>query len=141
MRIFLVYIMILIVASCGYMDDDGIAFDKQIVGKFHIQQQARSDQIGLNYVEDAQRSTGIIADCNKLVYDSTRNELFVEQRLWDSASSYYLIKIIDANALKSLEAFKMKEIFEKVFITKLDTCRNCKVWDMAIKRKTDKTRS
>jgi len=122
------------------MDDDGIVFDKQIVGKFHIQQQARSEQIGLNYVEDAQWSTGIIADCNKLLYDSVREELLVEERLWDSASSYHLIKIIDANAAKSIEAFNKKEVFEEAFFTKLDTCKNCKVWDMAIKRKANKTK-
>lgn len=82
-------------------------------------------------------ATGIITDCNKLVYDSTKMEIFVEQRLGDFASSYYLIKVIDANAEKSFEAFKKKEIFKKTFLTKLDTCKYCKVWDMAVKRNAE----
>jgi hypothetical protein len=123
------------------MDDDGIEYEQQIVDKFYIQQQARSDQIALNYVENLEFSTGIIADCNKIVYDSTRREIFVEERLWDSASSYYLIKIIDAKAEKSFSAFKKKEPFEKTFLTKLDTCTYCQVWDMTVKRKAYKNKS
>lgn len=114
-----------------FMDDDGIVFEKQIVGKFHIRQHARSDEISLNFVADAQFATGIISDCNRLVYDSISKELFVEERLWDSASSFVLIKINDANAPTSLEAFEKSKISERVFLTKLDTCRNCKVWDTA----------
>lgn len=123
------------------MDDDGIIFEQQIAGKFYIQQQARSDQIGLNYVEDLHWATGIVEDCNKLVYDSIRKEMFVEKRLWDSASSYYLIKIIDANAEKSQGAYMKREIFEKTFFTKRDTCNHCQVWDFAGKRKADKIKS
>jgi hypothetical protein len=132
--------MIVILASCGFMDDDGIVYEEQIVGKFHIHQQARSDQLCLNFVENSQYAIGIIADCNKLVYDSIRKEIFVEERLWDSASSYYLIKIIDANAEQSLGAFKKKEVFKKTFLAKLDTCKDCQVWDMTFKRKTDKNK-
>lgn len=133
--------MLPILVSCGYVDDDGVVYDEQIVGKFHVQQQARSEQISLLYVENSHWATGIITDCNKLVYDSARKEIFVEQRLPDSAYSYYLIKFIDANAEKSLGAFKQKEIFENTFFTKLDTCKDCKVWDMAAKRKTDEIKS
>lgn len=123
------------------MDDDGIEYEEQIVGKFYIQQHARSDEIALNYVENIEFSSGIISDCNKLVYDSLRKEIFVEERLWDSASSYYLIKIVDPNAEESLAAFKKKEVFRKTFFNKLDTCKDCQVWDMTKKRKADRIKS
>jgi hypothetical protein len=138
---FLIYLVFLSFVGCGYIDDDGIVFEEKIVGKFQIRQQARDEQIGLFYVEDMSWATGIVEDCNKLVYDSIRKEIFVEQRLWDSASSYYLIKIIDSNAEKSLGAFKKKEIFKKTFFNKMDTCKHCTVWDMALKRKADKIKT
>ncbi|HLO37621.1 MAG TPA: hypothetical protein VK173_03965 [Lacibacter sp.] len=141
MKNFLIYIVLLTLIGCGYIDDDGIIFEEQIVGKFYIRQQARSEQIGLDYVEDLQRGTGVVEDCNKLIYDSIRKEIFVERRLWDSASSYYLINIIDENAEKSLGAFKKKEIFEKTFFNKIDTCKHCLIWDMTVKRRIDKTKT
>src|SRR5688572_7306330 len=115
MKYFFRYLVLLAFVGCGYIDDDGIVFEEQIVGKFYIRQQARSEEINLSYVEDLQSAAIIIEDCNKLVYDSLRKQIFVEQRLGDFASTYYLIHTIDANAEKSLGAFKKKEIYEKTF--------------------------
>lgn len=126
-------LFLLCITSCGYMDDDGIIYERQITGNFYLQQQARDENVRFVYKYDPNSSMVIISGCNRLTFDSLRNIILVEDYQNEHNSSFYLIRIMDPNTNSPQGAFSKKEIYKSTFSNYRDTCRNCFTWETSLR--------
>jgi hypothetical protein len=114
--------------SCGYFEDDGDLFEKNITGKIILVHQKHAEWPNLSF-QDSEQSRSI-ENCKSITYDTINQRLFVEEFLNPHNSSFYQISVLDANALNITKAYKMYELEEKRFRYLVKECNACKVIDM-----------
>ena len=116
--------------SCGYFEDDGDLFEKNIIGKINLVHQKHAEWPNLTFQYSAQSRIGIIEHCKLITYDTINQRLFVEEYLNQYNSGYYQISVLDTNTLKTSKAYKIYKLEEKRFRYLVEKCNACKVIDM-----------
>lgn len=113
--------------SCGFFEDDGLLFQRKIVGKFTIEQQKHTDYPELCYAYSPESSSGIINCCKSVLYDTVNKKIFIEEFCNPYITDYYQITILDSNNVHSNKAYKKHTLLEKRFKYLTSKCKTCKV--------------
>lgn len=121
----ILWLIFILFSSCGYFENDGIAFEKSVIGNFIISQQENNEDRRLLFVETDEYANVIIENCKKVVYDSSNQEILVEEYLNPYNSSYYKISILDMNTNKSEKAYKKEKITQDSFDKEINLCKSC----------------
>jgi hypothetical protein len=115
------FLLITIVARCGYFENDQIEFQKIIVGNIQIHKQKNDDTYNLVYSESDETFSVLVEDCLTVNYDSIGNQIFAESFINKSNSVFFEIKIIDSNSQKALNAIVKKSITKELFLINIDS--------------------
>lgn len=101
--------------SCGYFENDGMSFEKEIVGNFKLQKQDNSNHVNLAIKDSPESSVILIEDCKRVFYNSKSMKIFVENRITAESSEYSEIEILNPKEVLNLKAYKKKIISKKEF--------------------------
>jgi len=111
----IVYGLFILLAGCGYMDNDGYVFKKAIVGNIEYSQQENSTAVSLIFARDAHSNDIIIQDCKGIFYDSANKKIYIEEELNKYISNYYEIIALNPQSTNYVEAYKQHEITKEAF--------------------------
>jgi hypothetical protein len=127
MRLFILSILFpLLFESCAFDGDaDDLVLQEIVVGNFQLQQHVRSNEIQLVYQNTPEILTPVISDCKTFSYDSANKMIILEEYNGPYASSYFRIKILDANSKYVSTAYNKTEISKSEFVTYMKRCNKC----------------
>lgn len=124
------FLVLMLLSSCGYFENDGLKSQKHIVGNIYLQEYKNSDQIFL--VHEGERGMySIEADCHAVYYDSIENRIYVESLINEWNTSYYSFILKNPSSRKSWEALEKHEVLEATFKKRI-TKRSCVQVDLRL---------
>jgi hypothetical protein len=112
--------------SCGYLDDDGLLFQRKILGKFNVQQQKHTERPELCFSYSPENSMVIINDCKSIIYDTINKKIFIEKFINPYITGYSQITILDSNTVNGYDAYKEHTLTAKRFKYLTSKCNSCK---------------
>lgn len=101
--------------SCGYFENDGILFEKKIVGNIEFHQSKNSTNVDLVLAKSNGHYGIIVPDCKKIFYDSSNKKIYVEAILNQYNFNYYEFNILNAESMSRFEAYKENKIQKDLF--------------------------
>lgn len=131
MRLFTLGVLFLLLfGSCAFDGDaDDLVFQEIVIGNFQLQQHVKSNEIQLVFQNTPEFLTPVISHCKTFIYDSTKKVIISEEYNGPYSSSYYRIKILDANSKDLSDAYYKTEIAKAEFVTYLKGCNSCMTRD------------
>ncbi len=104
-----------LINGCGFFEDDGIEYQKSVIGNIKIQKQKNDNDFSLVFAESDQDFAGIVQNCKIILYDTINNKIFVEEFINETSNTYYQITILDALNHNVLNAINKVRIYKKDF--------------------------
>jgi hypothetical protein len=122
-KLFLV-VLVCLVQSCGYFENDGIENVRKISGDFYISKYPNSNTYILDFKYSENSSNIINEDCTHVVYDSINKVIYTEKYLNPYNSSYFKIKIFEDKTNDPVKAYKKFDLTKEEYIVNIK-CDNC----------------
>ena len=99
-----------IFTGCGYFENDGIGFQKTILGNIKIQRQENSKVFHLVFAISEETYSVIIEDCVAIFFDSADSVVFVKKSVNEHIDTFYQIKVINPTGKKMINSLEKEEI-------------------------------
>lgn len=109
------FLLIFLLSSCGFFENDGTKSQKYIIGNIYVQQYRNTERIDLIFDEANEIAAVVVGDCRLVFYDSLRNEIYVESPITKSTSEHYRILVKDPFSQSIGEALEKKIIYKRTF--------------------------
>lgn len=107
----------LLFQSCGYSENDGMEYQKNVTGRVFIEKQFNNTHANLVYAETKEVSQLIESDCLNVYFDSVSNIIYAECFQTTYENSYCRIKV-DSTAQKTSAGLKKEKISKAIFDSK-----------------------
>jgi hypothetical protein len=108
-------LVLLMLISCGYFENDGTKNSKIIVGNIYVEEFGGTNDTRLVLKETDQSSAVVVGDCRLVYYDSIIKIIYVESPITDETSRYYRIRLVDTSSRKIWKALKKESIDKSNF--------------------------
>ncbi len=119
-KVIIILSVLILICGCGYLDNDVIEYQKNVVGNIWIQKQYYNPEYFLSFCESEESSVELVGNCRSVYYDSIKHVIYAEDVLFESNCIYHEIQIVNFST-DYLTAIKKKKITKDVFVEKIKT--------------------
>lgn len=108
-------VSVILLVGCGYLESDGIQFEKIIIKNIKYNQSENASEVNLVFSHDSQHYKIMIQDCKKIFFDSSNRIIYVESIVNEFNFNYYKVNILDSENRDSFKAYNQNQITKKAF--------------------------